>query len=917
MLKPGTHLGPYEILSLIGAGGMGEVYKARDPRLERIVAIKVLPAHLADRPELRERFEREARTVAGLQHPNICVLHDIGRQDGTDFLVMEYLEGETLAQRLQSPDRKGGVAVGLPLDQVLKYAVEISDALDKAHRNGVTHRDIKPGNIMITKGGSKILDFGLAKLKQEAAPAELSPSQIPTAGASLTQHGALLGTMQYMAPEQVEGDVEAVDARTDIFAFGATVYEMATGKKAFAGKSQASLIAAIMSSDPPPMSTLQPMAPPALDRLVKQCLAKEPDERWQTAADLCRELKWIAQSGGQAGMPAPLRAPAAARWRRALPASVAAAIALALGIAIGARIPKPPIEAAPSPAHLVIPLPPGDRFPSTIGYLPVAFSPDGHTLVYSASHNGTRQLFLRGMDSQGAEPIPGTEGGETPFFSPDGQWIGFFAGAKLKKVPLAGGPPLTICDSGANNGAAWGPDGTIVFSPGSSSGLVRVSAAGGKPEPLTTLDRAQGEVGHRWPQFLPGGKAVLFSIRAGRGWDENHVAVARLDTGERHIVIRGGHTGRYVPTGPSAGLRTGHIVYYRAGSLLAVPFDLARLEVTSNAPITIAEGIAASDGSPGAAYSFSDTGTLAYVPASLHQFERRLVWVDRKGQVQPLPAPPRYYEGDQLSPDGQRAALNNLSDTEEAWIYDLARGTMTRLNSEGDSQDPIWSPDGTWIAYTGWRAGFRNVYRRPADGTGKEERLTTGGNFQQAYSWSPDGKWIAFHEVSSITGDDIMMVSVEDDHQVKPFLQTKFSEDNPFFSPDGRWLAYKSNESGRLEVYVQPFPGPGGKWQISDGGADNVIGWTRSGRELFYTNGNKLLAVDVNPSRDRNGAPGFSAGRPHVLFDGVGWAGGIGVAPDGQRFLMSQPVEPEQPATQINVVLNWFEELRRKAPAAR
>ena len=528
---PGKRLGPYEILSAIGAGGMGEVYRAKDTRLNRIVAIKVLPPHLADSPELRERFEREARTIASLNHPHICTLYDIGHQDGTDFLVMEYLEGETLAQRL--------VKGPLPLEQVLQYAIEIADALDKAHRKGVTHRDLKPGNIMLTKSGTKLLDFGLAKLKQEVAPANVQLSQLPTANEPLTAQGTIVGTLQYMAPEQLEG--KDVDARTDIFAFGAVVYEMATGKRAFEGKSQASVISAIMSSDPPPISSLQPMTPPALDRVVKTCLAKGTGRPLADgASDLHRELKWIAEGGSQAGVTAAATAPAErTRMLRgwALVAELACLVVAAVaGFAVWNLKPAPSPSLRPV-SRFAITLPPGQQLAGLDSGSAAALSPDGTHLAYAARQGGTQQLYLRSMDSLEVRPIAGTEGATAPFFSPDGQWLGFFASGKLKKVSVSGGAALTLGNAAIPLGASWGSQGMIIFSPSTLSVILQVSDGGGASQPLTRLEK--GEVSHRWPEFLPGGKAVLFAAAASIGnWTNAQVAVHSVGTGERRNPIQ-------------------------------------------------------------------------------------------------------------------------------------------------------------------------------------------------------------------------------------------------------------------------------------------------------------------------------------------------------------------------------------------
>src|SRR6202158_4015010 len=561
-ILPDRRLGPHEILAAIGSGGMGEVYKARDTRLNRIVAIKVLPAHLADRSELRERFEREARTIASLNHPHICTLFDIGQQDGVDYLVMEYLEGETPAQRLP----KGP----LPLEQVLLYAIEISDALDKAHRKGVTHRDLKPGNIMLTKSGTKLLDFGLAKLRQDAAP--VTPlSELATVNDPLTAQGSIVGTLQYMAPEQLEG--KEVDARTDIFAFGAVAYEMATGKKCFEGKSQASLIAAILEREPPAMSSLEPMTPPALDRVVKKCLRKDRDDRWQSARDVTDELKWVAESGSGVGVlvPTPIVKGIRALGRRELILGVGTLLLAAAIASLATWNLKP----SPSPqpvTRTVINLPSGQQLAGGENGPAVTISPDGTHLAYVARQGGTQQIYLRAMDSLEARPVPGTEGAVGPFFSPDGQWLGFFAGGKLKKVSVSEGAAVNLGDTAVPGGGSWGSQGMIALARAAIGGLQQVSDSGGSPQKLTRLEK--GEISQRWPEFLPGGKAVLFSASGTSGnWTAAHVAVQSFETGERRNLVQGGGTlPRYAPSG--------HLVYAQGGNLMAVPFDLQRVTAT-------------------------------------------------------------------------------------------------------------------------------------------------------------------------------------------------------------------------------------------------------------------------------------------------------------------------------------------------
>jgi serine/threonine-protein kinase len=885
---------------------MGEVYKARDTRLDRIVAIKVLPTHLADRSELRERFDREAKTIASLNHPHICTLYDTGHQDDIDFLVMEYIEGETLAQRSQ----KGS----LPIQQVMQYAIEISDALDKAHRKGITHRDLKPGNIMLTKAGTKLLDFGLAKLKQEVTPDNVPLSELPTANGPLTAEGSIVGTLQYMAPEQLEG--KEVDARTDIFAFGAVVYEMATGKRAFEGKSQASLMVAILEREPPAMSSLQPMTPPALDRVVKRCLAKEPDERCQSAKDLTDELKWIVEGGSQGGL-TPTAATKGTRslGRRPLILSLGALLLVAILTGLAVWILKPAPAPAPQPvSRTVINLPPGQQLAGLDSGPAVALSPDGAHLAYVARQGGTQQLYLRAIDSLEAKPIPGTEGAINPFFSPDGLWVGFFAGNKLKKVSVSGGAALTLGDAPIPLGASWGSQGIIAFGGRNSAALVQVPDSGGAPKPVTRLEK--GEVTHRWPEFLPGGKAVLFASSAtNASWINAQVAVQLVGTGERRNLIQGGTQPRYAPSG--------HLVYAQGGSLMAVPFDPQRLAATGGA-IPVVEGVLQSGYSGAAQYSFSATGSLAYVPGGVQVSQRRLVWVDRKGVEQVLPAPTRSYRTPRLSPDGRRLAATIDESDSYIWLYDFARDTLTRLTFQGNYDlMGAWTPDGKRIAFDSTREGPQNLFWQMADGSGGIERLNTSEYPQVPMSWSPDGQVLAFTEINPTTGYDIWVLRMGDPSQgsgqvrkAQPFLRTPFNEAAPRFSPDGRWLVYASDESGRFEIYVQPYPGPGGKWQIStDGGTEPM--WNPNGRELFYRTGDKMVAVDIATESS------FSAGKPRMLFElqyvpTPATLPNYDVSPDGQRFLMLKPVEQAQAApTQINVVLNWFEELKQKVPTGK
>ncbi len=825
------------------------------------------------------------------------MLYDVGHQDGIDYLIMECLEGETLAKRLE----KGP----LPLEQVLKFGAQIADALDKAHRSGVVHRDLKPGNIMLTPTGAKLLDFGLAK---PSAP--LGSVATLTAAAKqptpVTEQGSVVGTFQYMSPEQVEG--RELDGRSDIFSLGAVLYEMLTGQRAFEGKSQLSVASAILEKEPAPISTLKPLTPPALDHAIRRCLAKDPEERWQTARDLALELKWTAQGSAQTPVPSVAtgsRAGPLARW--ALVLGLACLIVAALtGFAVWKLKPSP---LAPV-SRLVFSLPPGQRL-SDLNEPAVALSPDGRQLVYVASAGGAQQLYFHSMDSFDAKPIPGTQGAAAPFFSPDSQWLGFFAEGKLKKIGIAGGGAVALCDAGTQStysSGSWGPNDTIVFGDG-RTGLFAVPAAGGAPQPLTTLDSKKGESVHLWPAILPDAKAVLFNASPANfnpTVAQMQLAVHVTKTGERRNLLQeGGMSPRYVSTG--------HLLYVQGRTLMAVPFDLSGLEVKGT-PVPVLEGVIQSVGMGFAQYSLSDNGVLAYIAGNAQSARRSLVWVDRKGTERPLAAPASAYRTPRISPDGKHVAVTIDELGTQVWIYDLGRETLTRLTFEGSGNgNPAWTPDGKRVAFTSETPG--SLSWQPADGSGKSERLTTNVEHRQiASSWSPDGQLLAFHEMSPATSGDLWVLRLSD-RKPQLFLQTPAFESAPQFSPDGRWLAYSSNESGRGEIYVQPYPGPGGKWQIStDGGAEPV--WNHNGRELFYRQENKTMAVEVTTR------PSFSAGKPRMLFEApYVWTAAhlpnYDVSQDGQRFLMLKESEQQQASSQINIVLNWFEELKQKVPTGK
>jgi serine/threonine-protein kinase len=881
-LTTGTRLGPYEILSLLGSGGMGEVYKARDTRLERMVAVKVLPKELSSSPEVRQRFEREAKTVSQLSHPHICTLYDVGREGETEYLVMELLEGETLADRLG----KGS----LPLEQTLRFGTEIADALDKAHRQNIVHRDLKPGNIMLTRSGLKLLDFGLAKAVAPVAP-KSSLTSLPTQ-ANFTQEGTILGTFQYMAPEQLEG--KEADSRSDIWALGTVLYEMATGRKAFSGISQASLISSIMKEEPALIRTIQPLAPPALERVVKTCLAKDPEDRWQNARDVAGELKWIAEvEASQPGVAA--QTATHRRYRKRFAGVLAGFLvgALAAGLGIWWRFARELVPKTPGPVWLSILLPP-DAPLASYGAQALAFAPDGTRLVYAAEHTGTTQLYVRSLDHPDATPVRDTEGAMSAFFSPDSRWLGFFAGTRLMKVPIEGGMPQPICEAAEVRGASWGSDGTIVFSTG-TSGLRRVSASGGTPKVLLAPDVKRGNVEFDWPEVLPGSEAVLFTSFAGT----SQVAVLSLKTGKWHSLIEG--TGAHYSS-------SGHLVFGRGGSLFAAPFDLKRLELTGPA-VSVLDGVMTLAPFNSPLFALSGNGTLSYAAGSTAR--RSLVWVDRQGKVAPFASEPHSYEEPRLSPDAKRLAVTIRADNPDIWIVDVSRGALARLTFDpGEDETPVWTPDGTKVTYSADRKGrARAIYWKPYDGSGAEEELFESDTHPHVSSWSPDGSTLVYTEYDPVYSGDIWTLTLDPKRERRPWLRTPFNERAARFSPDGRWLVYVSNESGRDEVYVQPFPGAGGKWQVSVSGGTEPV-WSRDGKELFYRSGDTMMSVRVTYAKS------FSAESPRALFEGRfvptrrGEAA-YDVSPDGERFAMVQRDLQSAP-THLNVFLGFSEELKRR-----
>ena len=891
-LVAGNRLGPYEVIAPLGAGGMGEVYKARDTRLERIVAIKVLPQHLSASPEVRQRFEREAKTISQLSHPHICALYDVGHQNGIEYLVMEFLEGGTLSDRLA----KGA----LPLEQTLRFGIEIADALDKAHRQGIVHRDLKPGNVMLTKSGVKLLDFGLAKAIAPGA-SQGSLTALPTQS-NLTAEGAILGTFQYMAPEQLEG--KQADARTDIFAFGAVLYEMATGRKAFAGKSPASLISSIMTSEPTPISALQPMTPPALDRVVKICCAKDPEDRWQNAHDVAAELKWIAEGGSQAGLPAPVVAKRRSRER------LAWALASLLGLFLLATFPLALRQLgrgrAPGRALKFSILPPqGVTFQPGM----MALSPDGGRLAFAATGaDGKSLLWIRPLESVESRPLSGTDGGFFPFWSPDGRFLAFFAEGKLKKIEASGGPPQTLCDARVGRGGTWNREGIIVFAPFPTGNLYRVSSAGGQATPVTTLDESRQENSHRWPAFLPDGRHFLFFARS-KQRENRAICVGSLDSRRVVRLMSGNSNALYTPPG--------YLLFERDGWLVARRLDPRRLELEGD-PLPIAEKVRGSDPLTAAAFTVSETGFLAYGTGAAAD-SRQLVWLDRSGKPLGSIGSPAIYIDVSLSPDQKRVALD-LVDMDvggrEMWLIELNRGVTSRL-SLGPRQEtsPIWSPNGSRIAFASSERGFSldssDLYQRPSSGAGDEELLFKSDALKVPSDWSLDGRLLLYETIGPRTKRDLWVLPLSGDRKPTPVLQMPFNESFGSFSPDGRWIVYVSDESGRPEVYVQAFPISTGKWQISkDGGSQPR--WRRDGKEIFYlAPDSRLMAVAVTAGST------FEADSPKPLFEAGVAPTGVSnerhqycVTSDGQRFLLTRPVE-RRTAQPITVVLNWTADLKK------
>ncbi len=903
----GQTISHFRITEKLGAGGMGEVYRAEDTTLGRHVAIKVLPDIFSGDLERLARFEREAKLLASLNHPNIATIHGLEQQDGKRFLVMELVEGETLAQRIA----KGP----LPVDETLEVCRQITEGLESAHEKGIVHRDLKPANVKITPEGKvKVLDFGLAKAFQgEMAAADASHS--PTLTDQMTRPGVILGTAAYMSPEQAKG--KAVDKRADIWAFGCVLYECLAGKRSFEGETVTETLASILKGEPD-WSSLPVDTPQSIRRLLRRCLEKDLKERLRDIADVRLEMReQLAESAATT----PRARPFSLGWALSVGTTV-----LVIGILIGLGVMKysKPEATAPSEVRSTIKLEPGYwldgirvmgglQFPSRAA---MALSSDGRFLVYSAiKENPAPQdkprLYLRRLDQLEPKPIAGTDGAISPFLSPDDRWIGFWADRKLMKVSVEGGIPSPLCEVNSPYGYSWGSDNQIYFPLDYNTGLSRVSADGGKVETLTKSDRLKQEFSHRLPCVLPAGKGVLFTI-LDDGMDlKPRLAVMDPATRKWRVLMENAADGSY--------LGTGNLVFLRQGMLMAAPFDLDRLEVTGP-PVPAIAGItqALNAGTVGynttaGQFRISASGSLVYVPGGIvPDMQNSLVWVDHQGRAESITSFKAPFDRPSLSPDAKWIAYRSVGMERLFWIYNLDRGTATKLTSEGNAASIDWTPDSRRVVFSLRKSGeANNLYWQSIDGSSQMERLTTSKNNQWTGCLSPDGQLLLFMELHPENGNDINLLNLRD-RKVTPFLNSRFNESNPRFSPDGRWIVFVSDESGRYEVYIQPFSGSGGKTQISTEGGNSPL-WSRDGKQLFYRRPTQVWVVDVQAGT------AFSAGKPRLLFEQAGYSGSNwDISPDGKRFLMvkSEEIKP-QPATEMILVQNWFEELKRLVPTGK
>jgi eukaryotic-like serine/threonine-protein kinase len=901
-LTSGSKLGPYEILAPLGAGGMGEVYRAKDTRLDRTVAIKVLPSHLSSDPELKQRMEREAKAISALQHPNICTLYDIGTQNGTDFLVMEYLEGQTLAERLA----KGP----LPLDQALKIGTEIAQALEKAHQQGIIHRDLKPANIMLTKAGAKLMDFGLAKPKiaiASQAVETFTPStptvnlaSLTAAASPLTQKGSIVGTFQYMAPEVLQG-AEA-DPRSDLFSFGCVLYEMITGRRAFEGRSQLSVFSAILEKDPEPISASQPLASPMLDRVVRACLAKDPADRLQSAHDLAMDLRWVIESTAaeSAQTEAEGASPQFKKSWTALAAVLLLAVIVLAGFA-GYRWAK----SSANSTSLHAEIPPPDKFSldttGDAGGMPV-LSPQGDKLAFVAHSGEAKMLWVRALNSDMAQPLEGTQNAMHPFWSPDGRYVGFFANGKLAKIAASGGPVTVLTDAPNSRGGSWSANDVIVFAPDFLGTLMKVSAQGGAAEPATLIEKTKHDT-HRWPWFLPDGKHFLFLATSHTGGDPkpNGIYYGSVDNKETRQIVASDSAAQYA---------SGYLLYRANTALVAQPFD-PQSGTLSGSAVPLFNNLRDDVGVWRSIFAVSQNGLMVYQLGNAASAKSKLVWFDRTGKALADFDPGENTIIDiRLSPDNKRAAFASGTGI---WTLDLVRKTKTRITFDPQIvQEPTWSPDGKTIVFSARMAkggGNVEIRSKAADGSGAEKILITEQNNYHYPAWSPDGKYLSYMWGDGEKLVSLWIVPVAGDAKPVAIVQPPSVQSNLYsyrISPDSRWVAYVSDESGLQEIYITSFPEGKGKWKVSSNGGAYPA-WRADGKELFYQNiTNDFYACPIA----MKGAE-IEVGTPQRLFNTTSPGIGISfdVSADGKRLLINHAEEEAQAPLQL--ITNWPSELKQ------
>ena len=870
---PGTRIGVYEIREQLGEGGMGAVYRASDSRLQRDVAIKVIRQDLAADADRAARFDREARLLASLNHPHIATVHGLEQADDVRLLVLELVPGDTLAERLQN----GPLAV----HEALGFAMQIASGIEAAHDRGIVHRDLKPANIKITPSGAvKILDFGLAKALSRDSTADLTAAS-PTLTASGTGEGVILGTAAFMSPEQARG--KEIDKRTDIWAFGCVLYDMLVGSTPFAAETLSDTIVAILTREPD-WSRLPPDTPPAARRLLQRCLQKDASRRLRDIGDAKLDLE--EASGWKPSTEETQKKPTSDRRQPAL--TIVAALMLGAALSAAAMWALRPATVAPRPtAHFAVTLSENEAV-GDLDFPAVAISPHDTHIVYVAKRGGRSQLFVRTLGSLETRSLSGTEGALSPFFSPDGQWVGFFAGGALKKVPLAGGAARTITEAPIGFGATWGPDNTIVFAPNNASELWRVPADGGKAEAVTTLDPTHGEFSHRWPEMLPDGKSVLFAVGTEGSWDDAVIAIQRIGTSDRQPIVQGGTSPHFSSTG--------HLLYTRAGVLHVVPFDGRRQRGAAEAISGVGRIVQSSDGA--AQFSISNGGSLLYVPASGGDDEKTLVWIDREGNVQPLAAAPRAFAEPRLSNDDRHIAVTIGDGTKDVWTYDIAADRLAQFTFEGGTS-PIWCDDGGRVVFAANRAGSPDIFSKALDGSGVEERLMRTPRIDVPAGCARDGT-ILFVE-SDVSGRDIAVLS--SDRTLRPLLATDANEAGPTLSPDGGAVAYVSDTSGRPEVYVAATTDPARATQVSSGGGSEPV-WRRDGSELYFRSGNRMMAALV---RTRSS---LSVQSPRQLFTGAfetgaAWRAAYDVSRDGNRFLMIRSAPRTEPGRELRILLGW------------